>query len=134
MPITESRLKGGSLTLDAIPFATQATNVRLVPSTDEVGDPVEVLSGDELGTDDETTWTLVIDAIQDFDDTDGFVRYCLDNAGTKVPFIWRPNTGTNTFGGTCKIRPVEIGGDVNARLATSAEFPLDGDPTPGTAA
>lgn len=134
MPITESRLKSGTLTLDAVPFATQATSVRLVPSTDEVGDPIEVLSGDETGTDDETTWALVITAIQDFDDVDGFVRFALDNANTKVPFIWRPNnTSTNQFTGTVKVRPVEIGGDVNRRLTTDAEWPLDGAPTPGTA-
>lgn len=135
MPITESRLKAGTLTLDALPFATQATNVRLVPSTDEVGDPIEVLSGDELTTDDETTWSLVIEAIQDFDDVDGFVRFALDNANTLVPFVWRPNaTSTNQFTGTVKVRPVEIGGDVNKRLSTTATWPISGAPTPGTAA
>lgn len=135
MPITESRLKGGTLTIDAVPFATQATNVRLEPKTDEVGDPVEVLSGDEMGTDDETTWSLVIEAIQDFDDVEGFVRFALDNAGTEVPFVWRPNsTSTNQFTGTVKVRPVLIGGDVNKRLPTTAEWPLNGAPTPGVSA
>jgi hypothetical protein len=135
MPITESRLKSGTLTIDALPFATQATNVRLVPKTDEVGDPIEVLSGDEQSAEDETTWSLVITAIQDFDDVDGFVRFAMDNAGTSVPFVWRPNaSSTNQFTGTVKVRPVEIGGDVNKRLTTSAEWPLDGAPTPGTSA
>lgn len=134
MTITESRLKGGTLTLDAIPFATQATNVRLEPNTDEVGDPIETLSGDELSASDETSWTLVIEAIQDFDDVEGFVRFALDNAGDLVPFVWRPNsTSTNQFTGTVRVRPVVIGGDVNKRLPTTANWPLQGDPTPGTA-
>lgn len=134
MPITESRLKNGTLTIDAVAFATQATNVRLEPSTDEVGDPIEVLSGDEIAADDETTWALVIEAVQDFDDVDGFVRFALDNAGSSVPFVWRPNsTSTNQFTGTVKVRPVVIGGDINVRLATTAEWPLVGAPTPGTA-
>lgn len=130
MPIVEDRLKAGTLTLDALPFATQATNVNLSPDTDEEGDPLEVLSGDTIEPDDVTTWTLNITAIQDFDDAAGFVRFCLANAGDVVPFSWKPNAAGVTFAGDVKIRPVEIGGDVNTRLTTSATFPLIGEPTP----
>lgn len=132
MPITESRLKTGTLTLNALPFATQATNVKLSPKTDETGDSLETLSGDQILPDDETTWSLLIEAVQDFDDSAGFVAFTLANAGDVVPFVWTPNANATSvsYAGTCKIRPVEIGGDVNARLTTSAEFPVQGDPIP----
>lgn len=130
MPITDSRLKNGTLTLDALPFATQATNVRLVPSTADVGDSLEVLSGDTVDPDEETTWSLAITAVQDFDDADGFVAFALDNAGDVVPYSWKPNADGPTFAGNVRVRPVEIGGDVASRLTTDAEWPCQETPTP----
>lgn len=129
MPITDSRLKEGTLTLDAVAFATQATNVRLTPSTDEVGDRVEVLSGDVDEPEDETTWSLVIDAVQDFDDDAGLINFALQNAGDVVAYSWKPNAGAPTYTGTVKVRPVEIGGDVATRNLTSAEWPCQQKPT-----
>lgn len=136
MPITESRLKNGTLTLDAISFATQATNVRLVPSTDVTGDTLEVLSGDTILGTDETTWSLVITAVQDFDNAAGFVNFAMANAGDVVPFVWEPNSPTGdavgagvSYSGSVRVRPVEVGGDVNSRLTTDAEWPLQGAPT-----
>jgi hypothetical protein len=129
-PITESRNKGGTLTIDAIDFADQATGVRLVPNTDEVGDPVEVLSGAAITGDDETTWQLRIEAIQDFDDPAGFVAFTLANAGEVVPYSWRPNATGVTYAGTVKVRPVEVGGDVNKRLTSGGTWPCQQAPTP----
>lgn len=132
--ITDSRLKAGTLTFDVsgvpVSFASQATNVRLVPKTDEEGDALETLSGDTITPDDVTTWTLNITAVQDFDDPDGFVAYALANAGELVDFDWKPNATGASFAGVVKVRPVEIGGDVNSRNTTGAEWPLDGEPTP----
>lgn len=130
MPITDSRLKAGTLTLDGVDYNTQATNVKLTPSTDEVGDPVETLSGDEILADDETSWVMAITAVQDFDDVAGFIAFCLENAGQSVTYSWQPNAVGVTYAGTVKIRPVEIGGDVNKRNTTDAEFPCNGAPVP----
>lgn len=129
-PIVDSRLKAGTLTLDAVSFASQATNVRLEPNTDEEGDALETLSGATISPDDTTTWSMVIVAIQDFDDPVGFIAFALDNAGDLVPFSWKPNADGPTFAGTVRVRPVAIGGDVNARNTTTATWPLDGAPTP----
>lgn len=129
MPITDSRLKTGTLTLEAAQFASQATNVRVTPSTDEVGDELETLSGDTIAPDDETTAVLNITAVQDFDDPAGFIRFSWDNAGDIVTFTWQPNAGTMQATGTVRVRPVEVGGDVNARLTTSASWPIVGLPT-----
>lgn len=128
-PITDSRNKTGVLTIDALPFATQATNVRLVPKTDEQGDPLEVLSGDTITAEDETTWTLDVRAVQDFDDAAGFVNFALQNAGEIVPYSWKPNVDAPTYTGNVRVRPVEIGGDVNKRLTTDASWPCQETPT-----
>ena len=130
MPITESRLKTGTLTIDGQAFATQATNVRLVPSTDEEGDQLEVLSGDTILPTEVTTWALVMTAVQDFDDPAGLVALSWGSAGDVVPFTWRPNAAGVTYTGSVKVRPLEVGGDVNARLTTDAEWPCQGAPTP----
>lgn len=131
MTILESRLKTGTLTIDGKPFASQASNVRLTPKTDEQGDPLEVLSGDTVSAEDETSWALNITAVQDFDDPTGFVALCIADAGEVVAYSWKPNAGvdTPTYTGNVRIRPVEIGGDVNKRLFTSAEFPCQEKPT-----
>lgn len=131
MPITESRLKNGTLTIDGHAFNTQATNVRLTPKTDDTGDTLEVLSGDTIAPDDTTTWSLVIDAVQDFTEPTGFVNFAMQNAGDVVAYTWAPNgAGEVSYAGTVKVRPVEVGGDVNARLTTSAEWPCQQAPTP----
>lgn len=127
-PIEESRLKSGTLTIDAVSYATQATNVRLSPKTDEQGDALEVLSGDTINPEDETTWTLDIRAVQDFDDPAGFVNNALQNAGEVVAYSWKPNAGSPTYAGTVRVRPVEIGGDVNKRLTTDASWPCQQTP------
>lgn len=131
MGITDSRLKGGTLTLDAHPFAKQQTSVKLTPKTDEDGDAVEALSGDKIEPDDVTTWELGLGAVQDFDDPQGFVEFCRSNAGDVVAFVWKPNAaGAPTYDGTLKVRPVEIGGDVASRLTTEATFPVITGPNP----
>lgn len=131
MPITDSRLKGGTLTLGATSFAKQMTSVALTPSTEEDGEPVETLDGSEISAEEKTTWSLDLGAIQDFDDSAGFIAYTWTNAGDEVAFTWEPNSvDAPSYGGTVKVRPVAVGGDVNARLTTTASFPLVGDPTP----
>lgn len=130
MPIIDSRVKTGTLTVDAVAFNAQATNVALVPTTKEVGDPVEVLSGDKIAAEDETTWALVFTGIQDFDDEDGWVEFARANAGDTVPFTFAPGTGLPSYAGTCKVRPVTIGGEVAARLTSDASWPLVTGPTP----
>lgn len=127
MAIKDHRLKTGTLTVDGIAFQSQATNVTLEPDVDEEGDQLEVLSGETEEPEEVYTWALNVTAIQDFDDPAGFVRFAKDNAGEVVPFSWRPNATGATFSGSVKVRPVPIGGDVNTRLDTSAEWPVVGE-------
>lgn len=131
-PIVDHRNKLGELTLDGTTFASQATNVNLTPSTTEDGDPLEVLSGATITADDETTWTLNVTSVQDFNDAAGFIAFALARAGDEIPFTWRPSAAPTSvsYEGTVKVRPVPIGGDVASRLTTSAAWPLVGAPTP----
>lgn len=131
MPIIESRLRTGVLTVDAVAFNAQATNVRLVPSTSTQGDPVEVLSGDKIGADEVTAWALEFTGIQDFDDADGWIEFARANAGETVAFTFEPNNdGAPTYAGTATVRAVTIGGPVNARLTSDASWPVVTGPTP----
>jgi len=131
MPITDSRNKEGTLTLDAAQFEAQATAVALVPSTDEEGDAVETLSGDEILPDDVTSWTLNITAIQDFTDATGLLEFLRANAGDIVTFDWKPTTAAVPhWSGSVKVRPAQIGGNVNERLTSEIVLPIQGDINP----
>lgn len=129
MPIEDSRNKGGTLTLDAQPFAKQMTSVALTPAVDEEGDALEALSGDTIDPDEVTSWTLDLGAVQDFTDPAGFVRFAKENAGDVVPFTWAPRGAEGpTFGGNVKVRAVAIGGGVNTRLTSDTSWPVQGEP------
>lgn len=129
--IEESRQKGGTLTLDAQPFAKQMTEVTLTPAVRTEGEQLETLSGDTLSPDEVTDWVLDMGAIQDFLDPAGFVAFANANAGDEVAFSWKPNATVDspTYTGTVKVRAVQIGGAINARLSTSTSWPVTGQPT-----
>jgi hypothetical protein len=141
MAIVESKLKVGKLTLGGTPpvsppgpptggteFSCQATNVRIVPTFNDAGDPVETLCGDKLTADTTTDWALQGTSIQDFDSPDGFIEYSWTNNLLNVPFVWQPNETANMYYGTVQVRALEVGGDVNARITTDFEWPIQGMP------
>lgn len=137
MPITTSKIKSGTLTLGTpgTDFACQVTNVKVTPDhTTEEG--VETLCGDSEPDQVTTKWKLVIEAIQDFHDADGFVRYAFANNGDEVAFTWEAGatTGDLTVTGTVVVQAVEMGGEVNKSLRTTAEWPIVGEPTLGAIA
>jgi len=130
--IEDSRLKGGTLTLDAIAFAKQMTSVDLEPSVDTQGEALETLDGSQISPDEVTSWVLNLGAVQDFVDPAGFVEFARANAGEEVACAWTPNSDPDCPAYTCtvKVRAVRIGGEVNARLATTTAWPVVGQPTP----
>lgn len=127
--IEDSRLKGGTLTIDGHNFAKQFTEVSLEPSEEEEGEAAETLSGATIEPDEVTSWVLNLGAIQDFDDPAGFVEYARANRGEVVSFTWTPNaTGAATYTGTVRVRAVTIGGAVATRLTTTKGWPVIGEP------
>lgn len=126
--LTDSRLGPGTLTLGGVERGAQIANVMLEPSTDEEDGTPTLENPDPLPELTES-WTLSGEAVQDFEDPEGFVNYCMDNALTVVPFVWEPNTDAETqFAGNVLITSVPIGGDVATQNRASFEFPVQGTP------
>jgi hypothetical protein len=136
MAIVESKLKTGKLTLGGtgspvtggVEFACQATNVRIAPTFNDTGDPVETLCGDTLAPDTTTDWALQGTSIQDFDSPDGFIQFSWENNLVNTPFTWQPNASSVSYTGTVQVRALEVGGDVNTRITTDFDWPCQGMP------
>lgn len=122
--IEDSRLKGGTLTVDGQQFEKQITSCTLEPSETEEGERIEVLSGAVQEPDEVTNWALNLGAIQDFDDPSGLVEFARANAGDLVSFSWKPNGDGPTYSGTLRVRALPIGGDVAVRLTTTKAWPV----------
>jgi len=127
MPVTDSRLGPGTLDLGGDDFSVQISSCSLTPTTNETdGTPT-------LGVPDPTTevtfeWTLSGDTVSDWGDADGFVNYCMDNAGSTVAFAYEPSTTAGiTYSGDVQIRPIQIGGDVAVQSVVSFDFPVVGE-------
>jgi hypothetical protein len=129
MPLADSRLGPGTLTLATFDHSFQIANVALEPDvSDEDGTPtLAVPEPAPLAT---VAWALTGTAIQDFELPAGFVNYCMDNALAEVAFEWVPNTayGLLKYAGTCQVRPVTVGGDVAVQITTDFSFPCIGEP------
>ena len=130
MPIQEDKLKNGTLTLDGVEFAAQASTVEVEPTHDEDGDPLETLDGSQLAPDVTRGNTLKITAVQDFTDVAGFVAFTWDNDLATVPFVWKPNVAGPTYSGNVEVRAVKVGGEVNKRITTEAEWTCEGPVVP----
>jgi hypothetical protein len=133
MAITESKLKSGVLTFGPedkllLTASCQATAVTLEPDFEDTGDAVETLCGDALTASQTTMWSLNFTGIQDWTNVEGFVNFAFDHDGETVDFTWTPNANGPTWTGKCTVKAVLIGGDVDARLTTDAEWPVAGKP------
>lgn len=129
MPITDSRVREGVLTLDGDSYATQATNVRITPSHEEQGARIEVLDGSEILPALKRRNTLAIEAIQDFDDADGLIAFSWNTDTTEQAFSWTPGPNSPTYSGNVQVLAIEVGGTVGERLTTTAEWEIVGDVT-----
>jgi hypothetical protein len=130
MSVTDSRQGPGTLSLGTLTGAgCQMSNVRLVPGQEETeGTPT--LCDPNPAPDVSTTWALEGSAVQDWENSAGFVEFCRQNDGNVVAFDWHPNTSLTpdvTYSGSCQVRAVEIGGDVGVQNTTDFSFPVVGD-------
>ncbi|MFI6688909.1 hypothetical protein [Streptomyces sp. NPDC050485] len=133
MTIVESKLKEGILVFGpkdtpTLTASCQATAVTLEPSQEDSGEAVEVLCGDSLAASTKTSWVLKFTGIQDWESKEGFINFAFDNDGTQVAFSWQPVKDGPTYSGTCGVAAVVIGGDVNTRITSDAEWPVVGKP------
>jgi len=130
MPVIDSRLGPGTLVLGASDdFSLQVSSCSLTPSTNET-DGTPTLAAPDPAVEVDFEWTLSGDVISDWTDDEGFVNYCMDNAGTEVEFTFTPLTSAGVeYSGDLQVRPVQIGGDVAVQSVVSFEFPLTAAPT-----
>lgn len=114
-------------------MAAQITSCTATPSAD-VGDPVDVLSGEQLPGERTTTWVLEGNFLQDISET-GITTYTLENDGVQLPFIYIPNdVEARSLSGNIVIAATAIGGDVKARANADFEFSVVGTPALGDVA
>lgn len=137
MPVVESKIKFGTLTFGSetpgpvFTASCQPTAVALVPTATDVGEAVEVLCGDEIPPDTNTTWAMTLTAIQDWGSETGFIPWTLTNDLVTMPYTWAPNGPTGvTYTGNVQVRALQIGGDVGVRITSDATWPLTEAPTP----
>lgn len=132
MAIKRTKLGPGTLlfgeTASGKEFATGVVKCAVEPSYNE-GDTIAVLSGDkdtEAGT-----WegTLTGEFYQEYT-TDSLLKWTWDHDGELMAFTFTPNKTTGlTVNGKVKIRPVNIGGDVDTENTTEFEFAMPEKPT-----
>jgi hypothetical protein len=97
-------------------------------------DPTPMLDGSELLGEETHAFTLA-GTLQQSYDLDSLEVFCFDNRGKEFPFVFTPNNeGEIDWSGTCRVRPVNIGGDVKKRNTSDFEFAIVGTPTHGARA
>lgn len=132
----QSRVRRGILRLEDmsapgtfVDFSCVPTAVSIEPGSSEAGDSVEVLCGDTVAdVSAAKTATLNITALQDFTDGTGLQAYSWKNDGSTVRFEWLPNGEADQtqsmWRGTVRVSALTLGGEVGARLDTSATWPI----------
>jgi SAP domain len=136
MPITESRVKDGTLTLGTVPtdFSCQVTNIRINSAYSDDGDALEVLCGDTVPPGRKLdSRSLAGTFVQDWTApaASSLTKYLYANDLTVVDFEYVPNAEADTITGQVRIEvPSETwGGDVNTRITSDFEWFIQGDPT-----
>jgi hypothetical protein len=136
MTVVESKVRTGSLILGGvdttnggIEFSCQASAVSITSEFEEDGDTLETLCGDSILPATTESATLNFTAVQDFEDTDGLVRWSWAHSLEVVEFSWTPNkTKVPRITGTVQARRLDFGGEVNKRLTSDAEWPIQSGP------
>lgn len=137
MTVNTLTMGPGTLTIGDVgsvkSFSSQVTNVRLTPSVD-VGDPLNVLSGESVPGDRDETWVLAGTLVQDLGagvaGADSLVEWLFTNAGNLEPFTFVPSTAKGRqFSGELTVEAVEVGGDVKTKPTSDFEFAVNGRPT-----
>lgn len=122
-------IKGRSITIeiDSVDYSPQVTEIQLVPADNT--QVYEVLTGSvaEPGV---TTWTLEINAFQDWGAEDSFCEALVTAAiaGSKLPFEMVVNTSTTVTGSLVAVFPA-MGGTAPDALEMDLTFQLDGEPS-----
>lgn len=106
-------------------WGAQVTACAIEPETDE-GDTLNFLDGSEE-SDETDSYTLTGTLAQTYD-VDSLLVWAKENAGTQMPFTFRPRSDRPlTVTGTVTIRALKIGGDVKTKNTSDFSFVGVGD-------
>jgi len=135
MPIEESKLKDGILTLGTTPttidFSCQVINVRINSAYDDEGDAQETLCGEVLTPSRKRAGrSLAGTVIQDWTAATSIIKFLWEHDLEVMEFSFTPNELADTVTGTVQLEvPSEsYGGDVNTRLTSDFEWQMKSEP------
>lgn len=98
----------------------------VVAWSDDTGDTVAVLCGDEVAGD--TTWTASLSGTM-FQDLDVVVPWTWTNKGKTVSAVFIPSTAeAKQVVGNLMVKPLDVGGEVKTSPTSDFEWPFIGEP------
>ena len=130
MPVTDSRVKTGVLTVDGSDFSCQPTSAAITPSNTAGGGgtELEVLCGDKLtdaGSAEDFTATLDLTAVADWSNAAGLIALSWNKNGQTVDFEWQPtNQASDKWTGKVKVTAIQVGGTVGERLQPTISWDI----------
>jgi hypothetical protein len=119
----------GSLT----DFSAQVTSVKLTPSVDN-GDPLTVLSGEQIPGDRTESFTLDGTFVQDYGSATGTTtEYLFTHRGETQDFEFIPSNAqiAKTITGKLVVEAIDIGGDAGTTPTSDFSFVVVGAPVLG---
>jgi hypothetical protein len=127
----------GTLTIGSsgalMDFSAQTTSVKLTPSVDN-GDPINVLSGEQVAGDRTESFTLDGTVLQDLG-ADSRAEWLFLHRGETHPFEFVPATAAaRKISGSLVVEAVDLGGDVKTKPTSDFSFVVIGEPTIAAAA
>jgi hypothetical protein len=109
-------------------FTGQCTSCKLVPTVTK-GDPIPVLSGDEVPGDRDEAFSLDGTLLQDFGATGSTTEWLWNHRGETHDFVYAPSAaGGKEITGQLIVEPIEIGGDVKTKPTSDFSMDLVGAP------
>lgn len=131
MAIKKQKLGPGTLTVGETAsgkeFGAGVTKCTIEPSYSD-GEKVVVLSGDRDETDGDFEGKLTGEFFQEYT-TESLMAWTWKNDGKTLPFTFIPSKDSGlTVKGEVKVRPVNIGGDVDKENTAEFEWALTGLP------
>lgn len=110
-------------------WAGQVTSAKVVPNVKK-GDPIDVLSGEQVPGERNETFTLEATILNDFGYEGSLVEWCWEHRGEQQPFDYQPNSSLGKkVKGVIVVEPIEIGGDVKSKPRSDVKFDTVGAPT-----
>jgi hypothetical protein len=131
MPVEYITVGPGTLTIGEtaalMDFSSQCTACKLTPSVDN-GDPINVLSGEQVAGDRSESFTLDGTFLQELGE-DSSTEWLFTHRGETHPFVYVPATDKGRqVTGNLVVEAIDIGGDVKTKPTSDFSFIIVGSP------